>query len=182
MSDVLVTELLQSARAGEPDALDALFPIVYNELRSLARKVRIGRATDTINTTALVHEAYLKLVGHSDWESRLHFLRTAARAMRQILINAAHKKMAKKRGGSMPNITFDEQVYKAPMKAEKLLALDEALTQLQKVDPRMAQVVECRYFAGLDIEETATALSVSSSTVKRDWRTARAFLADALAA
>ncbi len=179
-SEPSVTSLLQSLREGEEDAFDALFPIVYQQLRTLARKVRQGRASDTVNTTALVHEAYLKLVGHGDWESRLHFLRTAAKAMRQILIGAAREKLAAKRGGDMPNITFDEQVYSTPMKAEKLVALDEALEGLHHLDPRMAQVVECRYFAGLSIDETAAALRISPRTVKRDWRTARAYLAEAM--
>lgn len=177
-----VTELLREARQGNPEALDDLFPIVYDELRHLARKVRTGRSSETLNTTALVHEAYLKLVDTGHWESQLHFFRTAARAMRHILVSAARRHLAQKRGGDTPRVTFDEAVYAVPMKAEKLVALDDALEQLHQQDPRMARVVECRFFAGLSIEETAAALEISPRTVKRDWRTARAFLADTLTA
>lgn len=175
-----MTELLASVQAGQEGSLDALFSAVYKELHGLARKVRSGKHNQTVNTTALVHEAYLKMAGHGNWENRLHFMRTAAKAMRQILIGQARKKLAQKRGGDELNITFEEELYKTPVNAEKMVSLDEALNELQKLDPRMAQVVECRYFAGLSLEETAEALGVSSRTVKRDWRTARAFLANAL--
>ena len=179
-NNLTVNELLQAIRSGDAASLDALFGLVYEELHSLARKVRSGRRHQTINTTALVHEAYLKMAGHSDWESRLHFMRTAAKAMRQILIGAARRKNAAKRGGEAVNITFQEEIYHTPLTSEKLLAIDEALTQLSALDPRMADVVECRYFAGLNIEETAAVLGVSDRTIKRDWRTAKAFLAQAL--
>ncbi|MFK7846702.1 MAG: sigma-70 family RNA polymerase sigma factor [Rhodothermales bacterium] len=175
-----VTELLQLIRAGDADSLDQLFAVVYKELHGLAHKVRSDHRGETINTTALVHEVYIKLAGHSDWENRLHFLRTAAKAMRQILVSAARQKMALKRGGNQVNITFEEELHGGPLTSEKVLAIDDALNQLQEVDPRMAQVVECRYFAGLSIEETASALGISDRTVKRDWRTARAFLAEAI--
>ena len=175
-----VTQLLQSVREGDADALSDLFALIYKELHGLAHKVRSGHKGATVNTTALVHEAYLKLAGHSSWESRLHFMRTAARAMRQILISAARQKMAQKRGGNRIDLTFEEELYHKPFNAEKLLSLDEALNKLEQMDPRMAQVVECRYFAGLSIDETAAVLGVSSRTVKRDWRIARAFLADFL--
>ena len=179
-SNSSVTELLRSIRAGDTESLDALFSIVYDELHSLAKKVGDGHRKSTLNTTALVHEAYLKLAGHGNWESRLHFMRTAARAMRQIIISGARRQMAQKRGGDLIDVTFQEEFFREPVSAEKLVHLDDALLELQQLDPRMAQVVECRFFAGLSIEETAEALEVSSRTIKRDWRTARAFLADAL--
>lgn len=178
--DASVTALLESVRAGDEKSLDALFAIVYDELLRLARQVRSSKSNNTMNTTALVHEAYLKLAGHGNWENKLHFMRTAAKAMRQILVSQARKKVAKKRGGDLVNITFEEEFYETPVSAEKLLSLDDALNTLQQMDPRMAQVVECRYFAGLSVEETGQALGVSERTIKRDWRTARAFLADAL--
>ncbi len=175
-----VSSLLKSVRAGDADSLDALFAAVYKELHGLARKVRSGHKGETINTTALVHEAYIKLAGHGDWENELHFKRTAAKAMRQILIGAARQKMAQKRGGDLVDVTFEEAIHGTPLTSEKHLALDEALEKLHQVDPRMGQVVEIRYFAGLNIEETAAVLEISARTVKRDWRTARAFLSDAL--
>ncbi len=175
-----VTALLKSIRAGDVDSLDQLYSLVYKELHGLARKVRLGRRNDTVNTTALVHEAYLKLAGHGDWESRLHFMRTAAKAMRQILIGQARQKIAQKRGGDALDITFEEGFYEDPVSAEEVIALDEAISQLEQLDPRLAQVVECRYYAGLTVQETAELLGVSDRTVKRDWRTARAFLADAM--
>ena len=175
-----VADLLKSIRAGDVNSLDQLFSLVYQELHGLAQQVRIGRKSDTVNTTALVHEVYIKLLGHGNWENRLHFMRTAAKAMRQILIGQARQKVAQKRGGDKLNITFEEAFYDQPVNAENVLALNEAIDQLQQLDPRMAQVVECRYFAGLSIEETAEALEISSRTVKRDWRTAKAFLADAM--
>lgn len=176
------TQLLARMRAGDTAAPEALFAAVYEELRRLARQVRGGRAGDTLRTTALVHEAYVKLTSGNapDYEGRLHFFRTAARAMRQILTDAARRRLADKRGGGLPTVTFDEGVHAAPVDAERLLALDEAIDRLEALDPRAAQVVECRFFAGLSVEETAVALDISPRTVKRDWRAARAFLADDL--
>lgn len=178
-----VTRLLQAANAGDPEALDALYGVVYQELHRRARMVRRGRAGDTLNTTALVHEAYLKLMGSEgkvDWNNRLHFFRVAARAMRQVLVNAAQYRARAKRGGGRQAATFNEAVYSGPVVAEQVLALDEALTRLEQTNPRQAQVVECRFFAGLSIEETAAALHISDSTVKREWRVAQATLYRAL--
>ena len=173
-----VTRLLKSASEGNQEAFDKLYRITYEELRRLARIVRSGRGMATINTTALVHEAYIKLAGarKPDWVDRVHFLRIAARAMRQVLIDAAQRRLAQKRGGNAVAIEFDERVHSSLVDPETLLALEEALRQLENLDPRQAQVVECRFFAGLTIEETALALGVSDSSVKRDWRTARAWL------
>ncbi len=177
-----VTQLLRAASSGDQEAFDRLYRIAYNELRSLARSVRLGRGVTTINTTALVHEAYIKLAGAKKpaWVDRVHFMRIAARAMRQVLIDAAQARMAQKRGGKAIPIEFDEQVHSSLVDPESLLALEEALKELEGLDQRQAQVVECRFFAGLSIEETALALGVSDSSVKRDWRTAKAWLGHAL--
>lgn len=177
-----VTRLLRAASEGDQEAFDTLYQLAYQELRSLAHAVRAGRGVETINTTALVHEAYIKLAASSKpaWADRVHFLRIAARAMRQVLIDAAQKRMAQKRGGKVVPIEFDERVHSSLVDPEALLSLEEALKKLESLDPRQAQVVECRFFAGLTIEETALALGVSDSSVKRDWRTARAWLGHAL--
>jgi RNA polymerase sigma factor (TIGR02999 family) len=173
-----VTRLLEAAAAGR-DVFDQIFERVYQELHTLAHRVRAGRAGETLNTTALVHEAYVKLVpsAASPWESRRHFFGVAARAMRQILVSAARRRMAAKRGGEQGwAVTFDEAVHRGPVRAGELLALDHALERLDGFDPRRARVVELRYFAGLSIDETARALALSTATVERDWRAARAWL------
>jgi RNA polymerase sigma factor (TIGR02999 family) len=177
-SDSSVTELLHAAGSGDAQALDALFARVYDELKRLAHRVRGGRAGDTLSTTALVHEAYLKLVPSADmsWESRTHFLGVAARAMRQVLVDAARRQLADKRGGEQAAVSLDEASHPAPVRAAELIALDEALEKLRSFDPRRAQVVEQRFFAGLSTRETATLLGVSTGTVERDWRAARAWL------
>jgi RNA polymerase sigma factor (TIGR02999 family) len=155
-----------------------LFEVLYDQLRGLAGQVRQGRAGATMSTTALVHEAYIKLAsaGEVDLQSRLHFFRLAARAMRQVLVDAARRKVADKRGGDVVPVTFDEALHATPMRVSMFLALDAAIDRLGEVDPRAAQVVECRFFAGLSVEETASALDISARTVKRDWRVARALL------
>lgn len=174
-----ITQLLHAASDGDEAAVDDLFALVYEELRHLARKVRRGRAGHTLNTTALVHEAYLKLVPGRDvaWTNRLHFFRIAARAMRQVLVNAARHRMADKRNAAGFTVSFDEQMHQPAIQAQDVLGLDESLTRLEAFDRRQAQVVECRFFAGLTIEETAQALAISPMTVKRDWQVARAWLA-----
>lgn len=131
-----------------------------------------------MSTTALVHEAYIKLAsaGEVDVQSRLHFFRLAARAMRQVLVDAARRHLAEKRGGAVVPVTFDEAVHATPMRVGTFLALDAAIDRLAELDPRAAQVVECRFFAGLTFEETASALDISPRTAKRDWRVARALL------
>jgi RNA polymerase sigma factor (TIGR02999 family) len=173
-----VTVLLQAASRGDRAVLDQLFARVYSELQRLARQVRRGRAGETINTTALVHEAYLKLVPSAevDWEGRSHFFGVAARAMRQILVDAARKQQARKREGAAWAVTFEEGIHKAPVRPAELLALDEALERLGRLNGRRAQIVECRFFAGLTTAETAKALALSTATVERDWRAARAWL------
>lgn len=177
-----VTELLHAARDGDREALDDLIPYVYDELRNLARKVRSDQAQATINTTGLVHEAYEKLLPSTgiDWQDRTHFFRVAARAMRQVLVDAARRRTAEKRGGTESPVTFDDRFYARPIDDAEMIALDDALDRLAKMDPRQARVVECRFFAGLTVEETASALDVSEPTVYRDWRSARAWLATQL--
>jgi RNA polymerase sigma factor (TIGR02999 family) len=177
-----ITRLLSAASDGDPAAFDEVFRIVYEELRRLARKVRRGQASETLNTTALVHEAYVRLLPSRDlaWESRGHFLGVAARAMRQVLVHAAQRRGAAKRGGGRVDLSLNEAIHGGPSRGvepEQVLALDAALEELEALSERQARVVECRFFAGLTVEETAEALEVSEPTVKRDWRTARAWLA-----
>ena len=161
------------------DALDALYSLTYEELRRLAASVRRNDAAATISPTTLVNEAWLKLAALPEAAntSPLHFKRIAARAMRQVLVDAARRRGADKRGGSEAvAVTFDEQLY-SRTDSEQLLALDDALADLARLNPRQAQMVESRFFGGLDVPETAQLLGVSEATVLRDWRAARAWLA-----
>lgn len=162
--------------------LDDLFSATYEELRRLAAAVRRGDPSATLSPTALVNEAWLKLreSPHLARASRVHFKRIAARAMRQVLIEAARRRQADKRGGGAALVTFDETVHEAATCADDLLALDEALRDLAKVQPRQATLVESRFFGGLDVAETAELLDISESTVLRDWRAAKAWLAQEL--
>lgn len=173
-----VTQLLDDLRRGQPVS-DQLFESVYDALRRIARSHRARwHGNDTLNTTALVHEAYLKLVGGdgASYENRSHFLAVAAKAMRHLLVSYAERQSAQKRGGGTPDLPLDEALLVPEERAEELLALEEALRRLEAVDPRAAEVVECRFFAGLDAEETADALGISRRTVTRDWGAARAWL------
>lgn len=180
-----VTRLLADFESGNSAAFDALFPIVYDELRRIARRQR-GRwnGDTTLDTTALVHEAYLKLTGAEQigGQSRVHFLRIASRAMRQILCNYARDRRSAKRGAAAPHVPLDLlHENRSPMSlsdepSETLTDLDEALSRLEKLDPRLSEVVECRFFGGLTIEDTAAALGISPATVKREWALARAWL------
>ncbi len=179
-----LTRLIEAARDGDEAAVAALFSAVYDELRALARHVRAGEAGETLNTTALVHEAYFKFVPSKGLrvESRAHFKHIVARAMRQVLVDAARARAARKRGsGEAVAVTLDEDLHGRTIDDLQLLQLDQALTELQRVDSRSAKVVVCRFFGGLDIRETAAALEISTATVKRDWRVARAWLAEAMA-
>jgi RNA polymerase sigma factor (TIGR02999 family) len=180
-----VTRLLAEFERGDPTAFEALFPIVYDELRSVARRQR-GRwnGDTTLDTTALVHEVYLKLTGMENVgvRSRVHFLRIASRAMRQILCNYARDRRATKRGGVSPHVPLEiagESAVEAAFandRSGQLADLDDALLRLETIDKRMSDVVECRFFGGLSIDDTAAALDVSPATVKRDWSLARAWL------
>ncbi len=182
-----VTALLRAWSQGEQGALDELLPLVYGELRRLAaRYLRTQRPGHTLQTTALVHEAYLRLVGPvgagADWQGRAHFFGVAARAMRSILVDHARARQAAKRGGGVRALTLgaaDAAGARADRAAESevdVVALDDALARLADMDARQARVVELRYFAGLSIEETALALGISHATVEREWRTARLWL------
>ncbi len=181
----VVTRLLDRVRDGDREAIDEIFAILYDELRDLAHaQRRRWRGNATINTTALIHEAYVKLVGGegAELESRAHFRSLAARAMRHVLCDYARSQAAQRRGGGLAPVTLDEVVAAGERPAfmsedsELLVALDEALRRLEQAEPRQAQVVECRFFGGLSVEETATALDISTRTVKRDWAVAQAWL------
>jgi RNA polymerase sigma factor (TIGR02999 family) len=174
-----ITQALTDLTAGDPDALDRLLPVVYEQLRGMAqRELRRERSDHTLNATALVHEAYLQLaqLDRINWEGRAHFFGAAARAMRRILISYARMKKAGKRGAGAEHVSLDDVIAVARERPERLLALDEALVRLADRDERQARVIECRYFAGMSLEETATALGISPATVKRDWTLARAWL------
>ena len=174
-----VTSLLVAWSEGDESALVQLVPRVYDELRRIAHHhMRAERRGGTLQTTALVHEAYLRLVDtrRVRWESRAHFLGVAAQAMRRILVDAARARGAQKRGADAPMVPLDEAAPVAPERSASLVALDEALQALAAVDPRKSQVVELRYFGGLSVEETAAVLRVSPETVYRDWRVAKAWL------
>ncbi|MDQ3555459.1 MAG: sigma-70 family RNA polymerase sigma factor [Gemmatimonadota bacterium] len=174
-----VTQLLQKLTHGGRDAVDQLFPLVYGELRGIAhQRLRNEPAGHTLDTGALVHEAYLKLADQErvDWQNRAHFFAVAARAMRRILIDYAVARKAQKRGGARHQVPLDEAMLVAEERSDELLALQNALVKLERVDERLVRTVECRYFAGMSIEETAAALGISPATVKRDWTVARAWL------
>ncbi len=178
-----VTQLLIAYRDGDREAFDRLVPMVYEDLRRIARRqLRRGAPGQTLNTTGLVHEAYFKLVDPAkvDWQGRGHFLAVSARAMRQVIIGYARKRSAGKRGGGERPVTLDEAQIAVDDQADRLLALDRALERLGGHDPRLARVVECRFFAGLSEEETAQALGVSLRTAQRDWMRARAWLKEEL--
>lgn len=162
----------------ERHSLDELFSATYEELRRLASSVRRGESSDTLNPTALVNEAYLKLARSMNLvpATRLHFKRIAARAMRQVLIEAARRRSAQKRGGESAFVTFDEQLETGIESSEQLLALDSALDNLAGMEPRQARMVEYRFFGGFEMNEIAELLDVSESTILRDWRAAKAWL------
>lgn len=174
-----VTVLLQQAAAGDRQALDSLFESIYGELNRLARIQRSRWIGDeTLNATALVHEAYVKLVGAglSNWHDRAHFFAVASRAMRQILVTYAERRIAAKRGGGAEVVSLDDANPVAPEMAEDILAMHEALDRLADLDERQSRVVEYRFFAGMSVPETAELLGLSAATVKRDWAVASAWL------
>ena len=174
-----VTALLLEWSRGNEAALDGLVAVVYSELRRMAaRQLRHERADHTLQATALVHEAYLRLVDqrHVDWQNRAHFFGVAAQVMRRILVDHARRHTAGKRGHGQPTVTLDEAVHVAAPDDRFLLALDAALERLRQIDEALARLVEYRVFAGLTMEEAAHVLNVSPSTAKREWRTAKAWL------
>ncbi|MCB1024003.1 MAG: sigma-70 family RNA polymerase sigma factor [Acidobacteria bacterium] len=174
-----VTTLLRKAQAGDKESLDEILLVVYNELRRVAENhLRNERADHTLQATALVNEAYLRLLEQKDvdWKNRLHFFSIASEVMRRILVNYAVKRNAQKRGDGAAKIALTEAVSIGKQKDFDLVALDEALLELAKFDEKQARIVELRFFGGLTIEETAEVLDVSDSTVKREWRIAKAWL------
>jgi RNA polymerase sigma factor (TIGR02999 family) len=175
-----VTALAHAAAGGAPEAMQALFAAVYDELKHLAHRQLAASANPTINTTGLVHEAYLKLIRPDSLKlnDRGHFFAVAARAMRQIVVDHARRRLAEKRGGAVQPITLDEQFSADALEPDKLVHLDDALGQLQRLEPRLAELVELRFFAGLSVEQVAELRDVAPRTVIRDWRRARAYLFD----
>ena len=174
-----VTQLLLDLGEGDTSAMDRLLPIVYDELHRLAHQHRRRERPDhTLNTTALVHEAYLKLVrlDRLQWQNRAQFFALAAQAMRRVLLTYAERRRALKRGGGAHPVPFDENLLLTDQQSEEILALDEALERLKMMSERQHSVVECRFFGGLSVEETAAAVGISPATVKRDWTLARAWL------
>jgi RNA polymerase sigma factor (TIGR02999 family) len=179
MTDGTITKLLQTWSDGDQDAAVRVLPLVYDELRHIAsRQLRQERGSHTLQATAVVHEAYLRLRGQAgfEWPSRAHFFAFAAHLIRRILVDHARHRNRAKRGGGMEKVTLAEAADLALERAPDLVALDEALTNLEALDPRKAAVVELRFFAGLSLDETAEQLGVSAETVGREWRRAKAWL------
>jgi RNA polymerase sigma-70 factor (ECF subfamily) len=174
-----VTELLVAWSGGDSGALQDLMPIVYDELRNLARRyMHREENNQTLQTTALIHEAYLKLIDQKrvQWQNRAHFFAVAAQMMRRILVDMARKRHAERRGGTFQKISLDEAPTLSHCPAREVVAVDEALTALAVLDPQKSRIVELRFFAGLSVEETAEVLKISAATVMREWKRAQAWL------
>jgi len=180
-----ITQLLTQLTGGNRAAVDELTPLIYRELKRIAGgQLRNERPGHTLQATALVHEAYLKLVDQRDvsWQNRAHFFGVAAQAMRRILLDYAKQRVREKRGGGQHRTTLDEGLAVAPERASDLVVIDEALSRLERLDARQAKIVELRFFGGLSVEETAEAMGISAPTVKREWAMAKAWLYRELAA
>lgn len=179
-----ITRLLQRHHAGDREAFDRMVPLVYGQLKAIAHRqlVRGGQRGPVLDTTSLVQEAYLQLVDEAgvDWQDRGHFFAICARAMRRILVDDARKRLAAKRGGGAMEVTLDAEMLADAAEPERLLSIDDALCRLGEFNPRLAQLVECRYFAGMTEAETAEAMQSSLRTVQRDWMRARAWLLRAM--
>ena len=174
-----VTDLLVAMRQGSKDAETKLIPLVYKELRGIAaNQLRREALNHSLQPTALIHEAYIRLTGirEIDWQGRSHFFAVAASLMRRILVEHARASQAGKRGGEWDAVSLNEGILPAPERSSEIVALDEALTRLAELDQRQSKIVEMRFFAGMSEEETGQALGISARTVKRDWRIARAWL------
>lgn len=174
-----ITDLLSRWRAGDREALDSLMPLVYGELRLLARHyLRMERPDHTLQSTALVHEAFVRLVGQKppEWKDRKHFYGVAARLMRQILVDHARGHRADKRGGNAIKLGLQDGLMEKESNGFDILALDDSLNRLAQLNPQQSQIVELRFFSGLSIEDTSEVLGISPATVKRHWTTARAWL------
>jgi RNA polymerase sigma factor (TIGR02999 family) len=181
--DTPITELLREWAYGNEQALDKLIPLVYTELRALAtRQMRLERKGHTLQTTALVNEAFCKLVDQKnvDWQSRTHFFAIAARLMRRVLIDHARSRWSKKRGGAMEKVTLESDALLTSQRAIELIELDDALKKLAVLDEQKSRIVEMKFFAGLTNEEIAAVEQISSRTVEREWRKARAWLFKAI--
>jgi RNA polymerase sigma factor (TIGR02999 family) len=179
-----VTQLLSDLQSGRTGAANDLLPLVYNELRRIAGAyMRRERSNHTLQATALVHEAYLQLVDQTrvDWKNRAHFFGVAAQLMRRILVEHARAHHAQKRGGDASKLSLEEAINYFPQKEMTLVALDDALKQLETLDPRQSRIVELRFFGGLTTEEVAEVIGISTATVEREWRSARAWLHSQLA-
>ena len=177
--DADITSQLLAWRAGEASAQESLFPLVYAELRRIAHRQMAGeRSEHTLDTTGLVHEAYLKLVDRTraDWTDRSHFFAVAATAMRRVLVDSARRYRSEKRGGAPRRVSLTDSMLVAEQRADTLIAVDDALAELARIDPRVSRVVECRFFAGLTEEETAEVIGVTARTVRRDWIKAKGWL------
>jgi len=175
-----VTLLLKRYSTGDQSAVNELVSLVYDELHRLASsRLRRERPDHTLQTTALVHEAYLRLVDQTDarWKDRDHFLAVAAQAMRRVLVDHARRHKAVKRGGPLPRLSLEEAVAVSEEQSDNVLLLDRLLTRLEAIDPQEARIIELRFFAGLSVEETAMAMGISPTTVKREWSVARKWLA-----
>jgi RNA polymerase sigma factor (TIGR02999 family) len=174
-----ITQLLVKWSNGDQQALDELTPLIYDELRHMARTyLRRERSGHTLQATELVHEAYMRIIDQDSvsWQNRAHFFGIASQMMRRILVNYALARAAQKRGGGAKKLLLDEAVNLRDQREKDLIALDDALTQLERLDPQQTRIVELRFFGGLSIQETAEALRISPATVKRDWSTARLWL------
>jgi RNA polymerase sigma factor (TIGR02999 family) len=173
-----INQILSEARQGDKQSLDRLMPIIYTELRRLAHSyVRNERPDRTVQTTALVNEAYIRLVDYRmHWQGRAHFFAIAAQAMRRILVEQARKRRSTKRGGDAHKVSLDDAAPVSRQRAEDVIAVEDALTKLEEIDPRRSRIVELRFYAGLSVEETAEVLGISAPTVKREWRAAKAWL------
>jgi len=173
-----VTELLKAMRAGDGQAAENLLPLVYAELHRLAKAyMRRERPDHTLQATALINEAYLRLVGEDiDWNSRAHFVGLAAHVMRRVLVDYARTRNAEQRGGGLSRVEMQDELAISPQQLDEVAELDEALTRLEKKSPRQARVVELRYFGGLSVEQIATLLEIAPRSVKRDWALARIYL------
>ncbi|MBS1790608.1 MAG: sigma-70 family RNA polymerase sigma factor [Acidobacteria bacterium] len=173
-----VTQLLEAMNRGEQSAFDELLPVVYDELHRIAERYMARQQGHTLQTTALINEAYLRMASQEEkhWENRTHFFATAATIMRHILVDHARSRQRDKRGGRALKVSFDEALAKADEAAMEITVLDEALRTLSAMDQQQARIVELRFFGGLTMEEIAEVLAVSLSTVEREWRSARAWL------
>lgn len=179
MDSSRITALLQKHASGNREAIDELMPIVYDKMQQMAKYRLYGERNDhTLNTTDLVHEAYLKLIDFDriDWQNRNHFFGIASQVMRNILVDYAVKQQAQKRGGKQQRVTLGEAAGVTELNLDDVLTIHQVLERLEKIDERQVRVVECRFFGGLTIEETSRALNISTPTVSRDWKMARAWM------